>query len=153
MRRILPSLAALLCLIAVRADGQQAAATAFRHEATGGVIGSAIGFGGSLFVASRRNCGEDLGCSLGRVATALALGTAGAALGTHLAGRLAETNPSLAGSLIGATAGGVAAIAVDHLLTEEANLDLSRVVRAATVAVTQGLFAAAGSRIAASARN
>jgi hypothetical protein len=129
-------------------------AAAFLTEAAGASVGSAIGFGTVLLLSTRGNgCGDDLSCTLGNVAAAVTLGTAGAAAGSYIAGSMRGTRPSLTGAVLGAVAGAAAAIGVNHLVTEEASKELSDAGTVALFAVTQGLVTALGSRIAAAVRD
>jgi hypothetical protein len=129
-----------------------APAPALPIELAGGVVGSAVGFGAVVLLSERRQCGDDLSCILGNAAAAVAAGTMGAAVGTYLAGRAADTRPSFIGGATGAVVGAVAAIGLDHLVTEELRIGLSRGGHVALFALTQGTLSAVGSRIGARLR-
>lgn len=121
-------------------------------EWLGGSIGSVAGLGAAWLLVSAEGCGEDLRCILGNAAMALAVGTAGSAAGAYGAGRLSDTEPSGWGAIAGALVGAAAAVGVDHLLTEEASVDLSQGARFIAFGVTQGGLTALGSRLGALAR-
>lgn len=125
---------------------------AFGVEAAGGIAGSAIGFGTVVLLAADDACQEDLRCILGNAALALTAATVGAAVGTYAAGTAFDTRPSGAGAIIGALIGAAAGVGADHLLREEAGLDLGEGVTVAAFAVTQGVLTALASRAGAALR-
>jgi hypothetical protein len=125
---------------------------AFGVEAAGGIAGSAVGFGTVVLLAADDDCGEDLRCILGNAALAVTAATVGAAVGTYGTGRVFDTQPSGAGAIIGALAGAVAAVGLDHLLREEAGLDMGEGATIVTFAVTQGALTALLSRAGAALR-
>lgn len=125
----------------VASASRRSHATALGIEALGGIAGSAIGFGALI---GKADCGENLSCTFGNAATALLLGTLGAAGGAYAAGRLGGTEPSGWGAAVGAIAGAAAVVGVDHVLSGTNTSDTSRYI---TFAVTQGLITAIGSRI------
>ncbi|MGH7680193.1 MAG: hypothetical protein ACRENU_17110 [Gemmatimonadaceae bacterium] len=121
---------------------------AFAIEATGGVAGSAIGFG--AVVLATQECESDfdlVSCISGPATAALALSTVGAAAGTILVGQANRTEPSLTGAIVGALVGAVAAVGADHLIREELDFNVRRGGTMAIVTVTQGLVTAATSRV------
>lgn len=121
-------------------------AAALGIEALGGTGGSAIGFHMVRLLSDRIACGENLSCTLGNAATALLLGSVGAAAVSYASGRIAGTEPSGAGAVIGAVVGAAAVVGVDHVLS---NINTSDRHRYVAFAVTQGLLTAIGSRIGA----
>jgi len=147
----------LLALTATVAWPQQATpiavggARAFAAEALGGVLGSAIGIGVGLAVAQPDDCpsDDDVVCTLRRLGVTGAIGVVGGTIGTVVAGRLAGTEPSIAGAFLGAAAGAAAGIGLEHLITEEMGQSLGNAGAVLLFSVTQGILAAAGSRIGA----
>jgi hypothetical protein len=129
-------------------------ARAFATEAVGGTIGSAIGIAVGLAVAKPADCPseDDVACTLQRLGITGVIGVAGATIGTHVAGRLAGTSPSLLGAFLGAAAGAAAGVGLEHLITEELNQQLGNAGTLLLFSVTQGLLAAAGSRLVRAAR-
>jgi hypothetical protein len=161
--RGLVTLAALLTFAPfgpTRALAQRAApsavsgARAFAVEAVGGTVGSALGIGLGLAIARPDNCpsNEDLACILRRLGTVGIVGVAGATVGTFVAGRWAASDPSIVGALLGAAVGAAAGIGLEHLVTEELNQSLGNAGAVVLFSVTQGILAAAGSRIGAALR-
>src|SRR5688500_7998840 len=129
-------------------SGSRTPAQAFAIEAAGGVAGSLVGFG-LVYLVDDDDCSvEDLACNLENAFLGIALATVGAAAGTYLAGRAADTLPSLPGAALGAVAGAAAGIGTWHFFTEE--LDVVNNTEAAVVvyALTQGIVTALGSRLA-----
>jgi hypothetical protein len=119
-----------LLLVSATAAAQRAAAAvtgarSFAVEALGGTVGSALGIAIGLAVAKANDCpsGDDVACTLQKLGITGIIGVAGATIGTAVVGRWAGTNPSLVG------AGTVVLFSV-----------------------TQGILAAAGSRIGARLR-
>jgi hypothetical protein len=129
-------------------SSQPGPAKAFVIDAAGGVIGAGLGYG--IVRALHSECTSDgdlVSCTIGPAAGALLASTALSATGTILVGRAAGTNPSAAGAIAGAIVGAVAAVGVDHLVREEFGIRTSRLGTGVTVAVTQGLITAIGSRL------
>lgn len=119
---------------------------AFLIEAAGGIAGSLAGFG--LIYSTDSGCGsEDLVCNLRQAGAAVLVGTIGAASGAYIAGRLADTEPSALGIIIGAIAGAGAGLGAAHLVTEELNWVNSDAGAIITFSVAQGVTTALGSRI------
>jgi hypothetical protein len=126
-------------------------ASAFAAEALGGAAGSALGVVIGLAIADPDDCAveDDVACPLKRLSVAGLMGVLGATMGTVVAGRAARTSPSLIGAFLGAVVGAAAGIGLDHLVTEEMGQSLGDVGAIALFSVTQGVLAAAGSRIGA----
>jgi hypothetical protein len=124
---------------------------AFAAEALGGTLGSAVGIGLGLAVARPDDCpsDDDVVCTLRRLGVTGAIGVIGATVGTVVAGRVADTDPSLVGAFLGAAAGAAAGIGLEHLITEEMGQPLGNVGAVLLFSVTQGILAAAGSRLGA----
>jgi hypothetical protein len=148
-----------LAVSASTADAQRAApavggAQAFATEALGGAVGSALGIAIGLAVAKPDDCpsSDDVVCTLQRLGVTGVIGVVGTTIGSNVAGRLAGTNPSLLGGFLGAVAGAAAGVGLEHLITEELNQQLGNVGAVLLFSVTQGILAAAGSRILASIR-
>jgi uncharacterized membrane protein YeaQ/YmgE (transglycosylase-associated protein family) len=127
---------------------------AFGAEAVGGAIGSALGITLGLAVAKPGDCpsADDVACTLQRLGITAVIGVVGATVGSNVAGRLRGTNPSLLGAFVGAAAGAVAGVGLEHLITEELNQQLGNVGTVLLFSVTQGILAAAGSRLLNAAR-
>jgi hypothetical protein len=124
-------------------------ASAFAAEALGGAIGSALGIAIGLAVAKPDECPpeDDVVCPLRRLGVTGIIGIAGATLGTTVAGRWAGTDPSILGAFLGAAAGAAVGIGLEHLMTEEMGQSLGNAGTVVLFSVTQGILAAAGSRI------
>jgi hypothetical protein len=128
-------------------------ASALAVEALGGTVGSLAGVGAGLLLTRAVNeCeSEDLVCNLRRAATTGVASVVGATVGTYVAGRAADTEPSIVGSLLGAVAGAAAGVGVVHLLTEETNVARNNATLVVAFSVTQGIVTAIGSRIVSAA--
>ncbi|MFN2567375.1 MAG: hypothetical protein ABR499_20450 [Gemmatimonadaceae bacterium] len=153
----------LLLLIVLPASAVQAqraapaavtGVSAFATEALGGTVGSALGIAIGLAIAKPDDCPseDDVVCTLRRLGITGIIGVAGATLGTMVAGRWAGTDPSLAGAFLGAAAGVAVGVGLEHLITEEFDQSLGRVGAVVLFSVTQGILAAAGSRLVAQFR-
>jgi hypothetical protein len=117
---------------------------AFLLEALGGSVGSLVGIG---LVGLTAACGvEDLACIIRKVGAAGALGVVGATVGTTLVARRTGSDRSAAGAAIGAIVGTGFALGTNWLL-ERANYELGRATIVPMVVLSQGTFAAAGSRL------
>ena len=154
MRLVVPAIIALLAVPALT-SAQRTATTglrAFGIEAAGGVLGSALGL--AVVIAAVRDCDSDdtVRCALLPAAGALVAGTALSATGAIVIGRANDTAPSAPGAILGAIAGAFAGIGVDHLLREELNAHHNRVATVLTIALTQGIATALGSRAFAAVR-
>jgi uncharacterized membrane protein YfcA len=127
---------------------------ALTFETLGGIAGSLVGVGGGLLIAKAGNeCGnEDLACGLEQAATTGLVSIVGATAGTYLAGRAANTEPSVLGAFLGSIAGVAAGVGVIHLLTEESKVASNNATLVAAYSITQGLVAAIGSRLVAAVR-
>jgi hypothetical protein len=139
----------LLAACAGRGAAQAAPYRSLAIETLGAATGSALGFGAAVALSDARACGEDLACLLGDVALAVSVATAASAAGALIAGRAFDTEPSVLGAIVGAVVGAGAAIGVEHLLSEEAGMNLGDGTRVGVFALTQGLVTALGSRMGA----
>jgi hypothetical protein len=154
MRSLSRTWVAILLVLTGLAPGALAAqrsrppGEAFAIEAGGATAGSIIAVVAAHQVANRIHGAcpvEDLGCLIRRIGLTGAASVAGAAGGGYLAGRIAETRPSGAGSVLGAVVGVAAGAGALHLIGE--NLDIhARPALAVTYAVVQGLSTALLSR-------
>ena len=131
-----------------------AGARAFSVEALGGTVGSALGITIGLAVAKPTDCpsDDDVACTLQKLGITGIIGVVGATIGTAVAGRWAATDPSLIGAFVGAAAGAAVGIGLEHLVTEEMDRSLGDVGTVVLFSVTQGILAAAGSRLGARLR-
>jgi hypothetical protein len=129
-------------------------AAAFATEALGGMAGAALGIVVGLAVAKPDDCpsDDDVVCTLRRLGVTGAIGIVGATVGTVVAGRWRRTDPSVVGALLGAAAGTAAGIGLEHLVTEELDQPLGNAGAVLLFSVTQGILAAAGSRLTAHLR-
>jgi hypothetical protein len=129
-------------------------ASAFAAEALGGTVGSALGIAVGLAIAKPDDCPpeDDVACPLQRLSITGLVGIAGATLGTAVAGRWARSDPSIVGAFLGAAAGAAVGIGLEHLITEEMGQSLGNAGAIVLFSVTQGILAAAGSRIGAALR-
>lgn len=136
---------------AQRASPAVTGTRAFAAEAVGGAVGSAVGIAIGLAVARPDDCptDDDVACILRRLGVTAIAGVVGATVGTAVGGRWAGTDPSIVGALLGAAAGAAAGIGLEHLITEEMGQSLGNVGAVILFSVTQGVLAAAGSRLAA----
>ena len=125
------------------ADGNGSGA--FLMEAAGGALGSAAGIG---IVALASNCGiDDLACAIKTVGAGGLLGTIGATIGTTIAARQTGSRRSIIGAALGAAVGAAAGVGIHYLLTESGGSNLGEYAVVPIVIVSQGLAAAAGSRL------
>lgn len=135
-----PTFAASATRGSVAANG----ANAFLLEALGGSVGSLVGIG---LVGLTAACGvEDLACIIKKVGAAGALGVVGATVGTTLVARRTGSDRSATGAALGAIVGTGFALGTNWLL-ERANYELGRATIVPMVVLSQGTFAAAGSRL------
>jgi hypothetical protein len=121
----------------------------FAAAAVGGVLGSAVGLTVGILATQPDSCpaDDDIVCPFRKLAVTGVLGVAGAAVGVGLAERRAGGGASPVGAVLGAVAGTVAGIGIVHLLTQELDTGGGRTLAIATMAVSQGVLAAAGSRL------
>src|SRR6185369_15657287 len=137
---------AALSRLPVQADSRSGL-SAFALDALGASLGSAAGLGLVSALRSDECDAEDLTCNMGSAAAGVAVGTAGAALGDYLTGRLFDTRPSGLCATIGAIAGAAAGLGVWHLVTEDLDIMSKSGGAVLTYSVTQGVVTALGSRL------
>ncbi len=124
-------------------------AKAFWVESGGGALGSVAGISAAVVFASVRDCEpEDLACSFGKVGIAGATSIAGTTIGTRVAGIRSSTSPSTGGAFLGAVIGTAFGATLHHRITEAMGLRVGRPGTAVILAISQGLAAGAGSRLA-----
>lgn len=146
--------AALAIAPAVAHPQATTGATAFWIESGGGALGSVAGISAAVAVAGMRECDpDDLGCAFGKVGLAGATSIAGTTIGTRVAGLRSDTAPSTGGALLGAVVGTAFGATLHHLVTEQMGMRIGRPGTAIILAISQGLAAGAGSRIAVGLRD
>jgi hypothetical protein len=124
-------------------------AAAFAIESIGGAAGSAAGLGIGLLVAWPGACPTDaIDCILERLGVAVLVSVAGAPLGAWGAGRIAHSEPSLAGAVIGSLAGVAAGLGALKLIDEASAGGAEGAPAVIAFSVTHGVVTAIGSRIA-----
>jgi hypothetical protein len=123
---------------------QRSGGSAFGVEFLGGSVGALAG--GAIIWFAREECDvEATVCILESLAVA-GIGTiVGATAGTYLAGKAADTQPSLFGAGLGAVLGLAAGVGVVKLL-DEADVR-GEYIPIIALTVTEGAFAALGSRL------
>lgn len=115
-------------------------------------MGSAAGLGWALLLANPEDCPtDDLQCILERLGMVGSSAAVGAALGVYLAGRLADTEPSAAGAVIGTLVGTAGAVGLLTLL-EQSGADPGGAALVVGYTVVHGMITAAGSRVGAALR-
>lgn len=119
--------------------------TAFVIEATGGALGSLAGMG---TVAALSDCGvEDLACLLKTVGAGGIMGVLGATVGTKLAANCTGSRSSISGAALGAVVGTGVGLGVHWLLNRGTDNNIGDWVVVPIFTITQGTFAALGSRL------
>jgi hypothetical protein len=150
----------VLLLVAALAGALQAQTTpirtggkAFVIEAAGGTIGAAAGIGLGIGASLVNKCAtdDDVVCPLEKVALVGAFGATGTVLGVWIGGKKANTRPSVYGAAVGALAGAAVGLLI-HKGLSDASGEPAAVATVALFSVSQGLLAAAASRIIASSR-
>lgn len=117
----------------------------FALEALGGSAGSLVGIG---LVALASECGvEDMGCIITTVGAGGVMGAAGATLGVTLAARATGSPRSFAGAAIGAVVGTGVGLGLHWLLNHNSDRNLGDRIVVPIFVLSQGVLAAAGSRI------
>jgi hypothetical protein len=128
-------------------DAQERSASgSFAIEAVGGALGSAVGVGVGLLITDPGNCdGEDIQCILEGLGITGLIAAAGAPVGTLLAGKAWDTEPSLLGAVLGSIAGVAVGLGVIKLF-DEAGVPLEGFGAGVTFALSHGVVTALGSR-------
>jgi len=116
----------------------------FVVEALGGSIGSLAGIGA---VALTRCVGDDLGCSIIRIGAGGVAGAAGATLGTTLAANYTKSRRSVVGAALGAVVGTGVGLGVHYAFNRNSDRNLDNALIVPLFVLSQGTFAAIGSRL------
>lgn len=116
----------------------------FLLEAAAGTLGSLAGIAVVGLVA---DCGvEDLGCIIRTVGAGGAMGAIGATAGVTIAARRSNAPRSVAGAALGAVVGTGVGLGVHWLLNRSSDRNLGDAVVVPIFVISQGVFAAVGSR-------
>jgi hypothetical protein len=119
---------------------------AFVIEAVGGSLGSLAGMG--LLIGLTKTCdGEDLGCIIKKVGAGGAMGVVGSTVGTTLAAKHTGSDRSVLGAALGGVVGTGAGLGIHWLLNRGTDRNLGDWVVFPIFTLSQGTFAAAGSRL------
>jgi len=147
------TLAVAALLLASPAGAQERTTAAeFSIEAAGGTLGSALGVGIGLLIADPGDCdGEDLQCILEGLGVTGLVAAATAPLGTVLAGRAYDTEPSMLGAVLGSVAGVAVGLGVIKLF-DEAGVPLEGLGAGVAFTLSHGIVTALGSRLVAALR-
>jgi hypothetical protein len=131
-------------------QGRSSDPKAFVLEAGSGSLGSLVGRG---LIGLSNKCGvEDLACILLKVGAGGALGAVGATIGTSLAARSMNSPRSVAGAALGAVVGTGVGLGFHWLLNRSSDRNLGDKIVVPIFVVSQGIFAALGSRALGSRR-
>jgi hypothetical protein len=116
--------------LSVQTTSSLTGVSAFGLEALGASVGSALGFG-LIYLSRKDECDvEDLSCNLENSFAAIVVGTAGAAAGDYIVGKLFHTQPSGVGVIVGAVAGAAAGLGTWHLFKKNlASCTLRKAIR------------------------
>ena len=118
--------------------------SAFVVDALGGSLGSLLGIG----VVALTSCqGEDLGCSIIRIGAGGVAGAVGATIGTTLAARYTGSRRSVVGAALGAVFGTGIGLGVHYAFNRNSDRNLGDAVVVPIFILSQGTFAAIGSRM------
>jgi hypothetical protein len=122
----------------------QGSSVSFALEAAGGALGSVAGIAA---VAAMSNCGvDDLKCGLLTIGAGGLAGAVGATIGTTLAARATGSPRSIPGAALGAVVGTAAGLGLHALLNAGTDRNLDDAIIVPIFALSQGVFAALGSR-------
>ena len=160
MRTTLTLAIAVLLLVATALDAEaQAAAapgivsdspSALVLEVVGASAGSFIGIGA---VRLLKACGvDDMRCDFVMFGAEMVAGVAGATAGTMLTARYTGSRRSVGGATLGAALGTGVGLGVHYLLNNNSDRNLDDAVVIPIFAISQGVFAALGSRLLGAAR-
>jgi hypothetical protein len=123
---------------------------AFLIEALAGSVGSLVGIG---IIGLTSHCGvEDLGCIITSVGAGGLLGAIGATLGATLAAHETGSRRSVGGAAVGAVVGTGVGLGVHYLLNSNSDRNLGDAIVIPIFVISQGTFAALGSRLMGSNR-
>lgn len=119
--------------------------TAFAIEALAGTAGSLAGM---AIVGLGSDCdGDDLGCIINTIGAGGIAGMVGATVAVTLAARHTGGPRSVAGAALGAVVGTGVGLGVHYLVNRGTDRNLGEAVVIPIFAVSQGVVAAAGSRL------
>jgi hypothetical protein len=113
-------------------------------EALGGSVGSLLGVGAIALTSCH---GDDLGCSIIRVGAGGVAGAVGATIGTTLAARYTNSRRSVVGAALGAVVGTGVGLGVHYAFNRNSDRNLGDAVVVPIFVLSQGTFAAIGSRM------
>jgi hypothetical protein len=116
----------------------------FLIEALGGSLGSLIGVGAVALTSCH---GEDFGCSVIRVGAGGVAGAIGATIGTSLTAHHTNSRRSVLGAALGAIVGTGVGLGVHYAFNHGSDRNLGDAVTVPIFVVSQGTFAALGSRL------
>ena len=120
-------------------------------ESVGAIAGSAVGIGG---VALLSRCGiDDLGCDIATAAVAGVAGVAGAVVGTVATARYTGSRRSAGGAALGALLGTGVGLGIHYALNRNSDRNIGDAGVYPIFALSQGLFAALGSRLVGAAKD
>ena len=123
---------------------------AFVLEALGGSLGSLVGIG---VVGLTSRCGvDDLACGITSVGVGGVLGVVGATVGTVVVARFLDSPRSAVGAVLGAVVGTGIGLGVHYILNNNSDRNLGDAVVVPIFVLSQGVLAAAGSRLGARRR-
>jgi hypothetical protein len=117
---------------------------AFVVEALGGSLGSLVGIGAIALTSCH---GDDLGCSIIRVGAGGVVGAVGATVGTTLAAHYTNSRRSVIGAALGAIVGTGVGLGVHYAFNRNSDRNLGDAVVVPIFVLSQGTFAAIGSRM------
>lgn len=117
----------------------------FAFEAAAGALGSLAGIGLTALVS---DCGmDDLGCIIKTVGTGGLLGAIGATAAASFMARQLDSPRSVTGAALGAVLGTGVGLGVHYVLNSGSDRNLGDALVVPIFVVSQGVFAAIGSRI------
>ena len=117
---------------------------AFVVEVLGGSVGSLVGIGAIALTSCH---GDDLGCSIIRVGAGGVAGAIGATIGTTIAARYTGSRRTVVGAALGAVVGTGAGLGVHYAFNRNSDRNLGDAVIVPIFVLSQGTFAAIGSRV------
>lgn len=131
--------------VAAPAGARYGGGTAFAIEALAGSVGSLAGM---AVVGLGSDCdSDDLGCIINTIGAGGIAGMVGATVAVTLAARHTGSPRSVAGAALGAVVGTGVGLGVHYLVNKGTDRNLGEAVVIPIFAVSQGVVAAAGSRL------
>lgn len=119
-------------------------------EAIGGTAGSLVGIGAVLLTS---DCNvDDLGCEILSIIGAGAAGVVGSTVATQLVAGHTGSRRSVLGAALGGAVGTGVGLGLHYLINANSDTDLDSDAVIPLFAVSQGVFAALGSRLIGAAR-